>query len=111
MSNREKLRAALSEAPTLYSTDGTPASEKRVALRIFGAHSPGIEWLVFEYAPETGVIFALCDLGVGYPELGYVTLDELAELDVEIEPGYRVTAEIDTEFTPGLLRDILAMER
>ena len=34
-------------------------------------------WLLSELDPETGRMFGLCDLGQGFPELGYVMLDEL----------------------------------
>ena len=34
-------------------------------------------WLLTEYDPETRIAYGLCDLGVGFPELGYVSLDEL----------------------------------
>lgn len=34
-------------------------------------------WLISELNPETGDAFGLCDLGMGSPELGYVSLVEL----------------------------------
>lgn len=35
-------------------------------------------WLVTEMMPaEPDILFGLCDLGMGYPELGYVSLAEL----------------------------------
>lgn len=39
-------------------------------------------WLLTELDPETGIAYGLCDLGMGFPELGYVSLDELAELGI-----------------------------
>lgn len=39
-------------------------------------------WLITELDPETNVMFGLCDLGQGFPELGYVSLDELSEVRV-----------------------------
>lgn len=36
-------------------------------------------WLLSELDPEgNGIAFGLCDLGLGYPELGYVSLQELS---------------------------------
>lgn len=35
-------------------------------------------WLLSELTPGTDHAFGLCDLGLGFPELGYVSLDELA---------------------------------
>lgn len=38
----------------------------------------GATWLLTELDPESNVAFGLCDLGLGCPELGYVSLKELA---------------------------------
>jgi hypothetical protein len=35
-------------------------------------------WLLTELDPDGGLAFGLCDLGMGEPELGYVSLAELA---------------------------------
>ena len=41
----------------------------------------GCTWLLTEIDPEdTDIAFGLCDLGLGYPELGTVSLSELAAL-------------------------------
>lgn len=37
-------------------------------------------WLLSELDPHTGIAFGLCDLGMGFPELGSVSLVELSEL-------------------------------
>lgn len=37
-------------------------------------------WLLTELDPAEGLLFGLCDLGVGFPELGYVALAELENL-------------------------------
>lgn len=38
-------------------------------------------WLLTEIDPEDeDIAFGLCDLGMGFPELGYVSLSELAAL-------------------------------
>lgn len=39
-------------------------------------------WLITEYDPKERVFFGLCDLGFGSPELGYVSLDEILEIDL-----------------------------
>ena len=48
-----------------------------------GAHT----WLITEMKPEDPddrdgpfILFGLCDLGMGFPELGYVSLNELEEI-------------------------------
>jgi hypothetical protein len=41
----------------------------------------GATWLLSELDPEDpDIAFGLCDLGLGFPELGYVSLSELEEL-------------------------------
>ena len=41
----------------------------------------GCTWLLTEIDPEDpDICFGLCDLGVGCPELGYVSLSELASV-------------------------------
>jgi Protein of unknown function (DUF2958) len=37
-------------------------------------------WLLTELDPDGGLAFGLCDLGLGEPELGYVSLVELATI-------------------------------
>jgi hypothetical protein len=41
----------------------------------------GATWLLTEVDPDDGDrAFGLCDLGVGFPELGYVRISELVEV-------------------------------
>ena len=40
----------------------------------------GATWLITEYCKDDDVFFGLCDLGLGSPELGYVSYTELKEL-------------------------------
>lgn len=38
-------------------------------------------WLITELDPEEpDIAFGLCDLGMGYPELGYVSLEEISSV-------------------------------
>ena len=43
----------------------------------------GATWLLTEFDPDTLTFFGLCDLGLGYPELGYVTLSDLTSVNAE----------------------------
>jgi hypothetical protein len=44
------------------------------------------EWLLSEVDPtDRDLAFGLCDLGMGFPELGYVSLDELGSFGILIE--------------------------
>lgn len=57
-----------------------------------GAHT----WLITEMKPEDpDILFGLCDLGMGFPELGYVSLSELQSLRGAL--GLRI--ERDLHFT------------
>lgn len=57
------------------ATTGKPATHPVV--KFFTTNGVGL-WLLSELDPETGIAFGLCDLG--YPELGYVSLDEMIEV-------------------------------
>lgn len=55
----------------------------------------GATWLISEIDPETDMMFGLCDLGFGEPELGYVSLAELQALRGPLG----LTVERDLHFT------------
>jgi hypothetical protein len=54
-------------------------------------------WLLTELDPDGGLAFGLCDLGMGEPELGYVSLIELCsvrgELGLPVERDLHFDAE------------------
>jgi hypothetical protein len=49
--------------------DGT--KDFKPVVKFFGGGA--CTWLITEYYPEKGLFFGLCDLGMGSPELGYVS--------------------------------------
>jgi hypothetical protein len=51
-------------------------------------------WLLTELNPDTNVAYGLCDLGLGQPELGYISLDELESLAAT--EGFEI--EVDLQF-------------
>jgi hypothetical protein len=54
-------------------------------------------WLLTEVDPSDPTrAFGLCDLGLGYPELGYVDLDELSA----VRSRFGLRLEIDRHFRP-----------
>jgi hypothetical protein len=54
-------------------------------------------WLLTELDPNSGhLAFGLCDLGLGEPELGYVSLHELAD----VRGNLGLPLERDLHFTP-----------
>ena len=53
-------------------------------------------WLLTELNPDIDLAFGLCDLGLGEPELGYVSLRELAE----VRGPFGLPPECDLQFAP-----------
>jgi Protein of unknown function (DUF2958) len=55
----------------------------------------GFTWLLTEIdSIDTNIAFGLCDLGMGFPELGYVDLDELGQTFTP----YKMSVERDLHF-------------
>jgi hypothetical protein len=73
---------ALASLPALYETDGTKGD--RPAVKLFDIGSEAF-WVVWEYDKDQDLAFGLCDLGLGFPELGYVSVAELRGLGFRIE--------------------------
>jgi len=48
-------------------------------VKLFVCVGGNATWLLSELDPETNIAYGLCDLGLGFPELGYVSLTELEE--------------------------------
>ncbi|WCS25698.1 DUF2958 domain-containing protein [Methylobacterium sp. NMS14P] len=55
-------------------------------LKLFNPTGPAT-WLICAMEPDGDTLFGLCDLGVGEPELGYVSLDELKEVSAGLVIG------------------------
>lgn len=76
---REKLtanwRATLPADPRNEPIDRDP----RPVVRLFTPDAHAV-WLLTELDEANGLAFGLCDLGLGFPELGYVSLAELEAL-------------------------------
>ena len=53
--------------------------DPKPAVKFFNPVGSGT-WLISEYDPESRVFFGLCDLGMGYAELGDVGRDELESI-------------------------------
>ena len=73
------MRAALLKNGTA-SAAGEDTSSLRPVLKLFTPWG-GATWLITECDPdEEDRLFGLCDLNLGFPELGYVSLAELQSL-------------------------------
>lgn len=63
--------------------NGSPKNRSKDHFPVAKLFTPdaGATWLLTELDYEDPTIaFGLCDLGLGFPELGYVSLDELKEV-------------------------------
>ncbi|WP_395443967.1 DUF2958 domain-containing protein [Caulobacter sp. UC70_42] len=56
-------------------------------LKLFNPVGPG-RWLITEIMADADTLFGLCDLDQGFPELGYVSLDEIEA--VALPHGFRI---------------------
>jgi hypothetical protein len=89
--------------PRLYAQDGQ-GDQATVFVKWFGGPCT---WLITEYDPHDRIGFGWCDLGLGFPELGYVSLDEVLSLRI---PPIGARIERDLSFTPRPLRDAITAE-
>ncbi len=63
-------------------------------------------WLITEYDKTTQMLYGLCDLGMGFPELGYVSLDEIKS----VKGHFGLGIERDMYWTPDkTLREYTAI--
>jgi hypothetical protein len=71
-------------------------------------------WLITEMMPDNpDILFGLCDLGMGFPELGYVSLSELEavrgplglgiERDASFEPKHPLSVYADAARLHGII--------
>ena len=102
---RHKLLTAelVEQMPGLYDSEGTPVADKTIYTHYFTASA---DWHIAELDRETGEMFGRCDLGMGFPEWGYVTIQELASLKAQ----FGLPVERDLGFTPKTARE-LGLER
>ncbi len=84
--------AQIIATPAIMANDGQGTG----ALARLHYFTAGCDWWISELDRTSGEAFGLCDLGMGFPELGSVYLSEL------ISCG----AELDLHFTPRPLRDL-----
>jgi Protein of unknown function (DUF2958) len=68
LANGRAQRAAMDEGDT--------ALDFKAVVKLFTPDAQ-CTWLLTELDPDGGLAFGLCDLGMGEPELGYVSLIEL----------------------------------
>jgi hypothetical protein len=74
--NRNALIKNFETNAKTIAVDGSTQNFKPV-VKLFNPTGVGT-WLLTELDPETNIAFGLCD--IGYPEIGYVSLDELSNV-------------------------------
>lgn len=81
--------------------NGMPENRDRdhpPVVKLFLRGAPCV-WLLSELdCEDPDIAFGLCDLGLGFPELGYVRISELEELKIPFD-GFQV--ECDVHFAPS----------
>ena len=93
------------QIPGLYDSEETPVEDKLIFAHYFTASA---DWHIAELDRETGEMFGRCDLGLGFPEWGYVSIQDLAELKGQLG----LPVERDLDFKPRTARELgLAKER
>lgn len=61
----------------MYSQDGAKGDLPAVYVFTPDANAT---WILWEYDPDDGIAYGMCDLGLGYPECGTVSVAELEAL-------------------------------
>jgi hypothetical protein len=96
-------KAVAKSLPALYANEDKDPSEITVPLKLFNPCGAAT-WYITEMNSDTGMMFGLCDLGLGYPELGYVSLDELKSVRLRFGLGIERDRHWDTSVT---LREVM----
>src|SRR5579859_6128068 len=66
----------------------------------------GHTWLLTEIDPEeTNIAFGLCDLGMGFPELGYGDLDEIGSVKNRLGLGIERDTSFEGEYPMSVYAD------
>jgi len=78
-----KLAETITNMPVTYKTDGQ-GDEAIVHLHYFRGN---MDWYITEkdMGDEQIQAFGLADLGMGFPELGYISIEELTDAGVELD--------------------------
>lgn len=69
--------------PPLYANDGKAPDQVPVIFKIFNPYGVGT-WYVTEGNLESGELYGLADLGHGFGELGYMSLQELQGIRIKL---------------------------
>jgi hypothetical protein len=103
------LKDKLATLPDLYTTDGVKGDLPAVYVFTPDANAT---WVLWEYNAEEGLAFGLCDLGLGFAEMGEVSVQELealrgrfglpVEVDKSVRTRFAGYAQAGTNIPEGL---------
>jgi hypothetical protein len=79
--------------PVLRANAATPDGDPVPVVKLFNPTGPGT-WLITELDPDGDTMFGLCDLDMGSPELGSVSLREITSVTLP----FGLTIERDVHF-------------
>lgn len=113
---KEQLARLLDNGRRQAPVKGTDAEHDFFPVVKLFTPDAGCTWLLTEIDPDdTDIAFGLCDLGVGYPELGDVSLSELSSLrgklglpverDLHFKAKARLSTYADTARKAGRIVD------
>ena len=94
--------AMAKKMPRLYATEDTSLEDKKIWVKLFNPTGAGT-WYLAEYDPESRLAFGYCDLGMGCPEWGLVSIQELEEIQFY---GGMLGIERDIHFKPCKFKNI-----
>jgi hypothetical protein len=89
------IMGRLEQLPGLYKTDNIKGDLPAVYIWVAFTRST---WVLWEYDPETGEAFGLCDLGLGFPELGYVNVHEIIDVANDRSLFVMIDTKLNTRF-------------
>ncbi|HEY5529993.1 MAG TPA: DUF2958 domain-containing protein [Thermoleophilia bacterium] len=98
-----KLRTKTLEKQLPQLRSQEPVDDPMVRAHFFDPTGPA-NWYITEGSPEGDdfVMFGLCDMGLGFPELGYASMNELQSVKTRLGLG----VERDLYWTPKPLSEI-----
>ena len=90
--------------PPLRATDALPMGDRLCIVKYFTPDGCGTWWAIEGEKQEDGdwLLFGLCDLGMGSPEFGYISLNELK--GVRGKMGLPIERDL---YTRGPLREVV----
>jgi len=89
------LKDKLATLPNLYTTDGVKGDLPAVYVFTPDANAT---WVLWEYNADEGLAFGLCDLGLGFAEIGEVSVQELESLRGRLGLPVETDSSVRTRF-------------